>query len=84
VLDRYREQDQVLLTKKSKKGLADINLKEWVKNIQFLEPNMLRLVVRYGDTGPYLKPEEIIKAVFHLDTLTIADLHIRKVGQILR
>lgn len=80
-LESFEHKSEFIFTKHGKKGPHTVNLKEWVRSIESLGPDTVRIVVRYANSGPHLRPEEIIRAVFALDSLNFSHLDVRKIGQ---
>jgi len=84
MLERFEDQEGVFLNRRHKKGINRINLKDAVRSIQLLAPNTIRLVLAYKDTGPNLRPEEVVQTLFGLDITKKLDFDIRKVDQVLQ
>ncbi len=81
VLWNFHQKSEFLLTKRSKKGDSTVNLKHFVKGMEPLDPHAVKLTVRYANSGPHLRPEEIIQTVFSLDTVSVSGLRVRKIEQ---
>jgi hypothetical protein len=59
-----------------------INARSMVKSMGFLPPNGIDLVISHN-SGPQLKPADIIKGVFHLSDDETSKIRILKTRQVI-
>jgi hypothetical protein len=81
-LDRFLESDYFPLVRKTKKGEHEINARSFVKHMDLISNNRIRLVFKHA-SGPAPKPIDIVKNVFSLSDCQWDDTRILKTKQIL-
>ncbi|RLB42406.1 MAG: TIGR03960 family B12-binding radical SAM protein [Deltaproteobacteria bacterium] len=84
VLEVYKKRDEFIISKEGKKGPRPVNLKEWVRSIELLGPREIKVVIRFKDGGPHLKPQEVVGAIFSLNASSSEHLQIRKTAQVIQ
>jgi len=81
-VERFLHSDTFRVMKTTPKGEREINVRSLVESIDILSPNSLLMSIRHN-SGPGLKAEEIVSAVFSLSRSEMAGLRIVKTGQLL-
>ena len=81
-LKRFLQLKYFPITKTRKGKEQVINARSMVKSMRFIPPNGLNLVISHN-SGPQLKPEEIIKGVFFLKEDEALNIRILKTKQVI-
>ncbi|MCP4667993.1 MAG: DUF2344 domain-containing protein, partial [Deltaproteobacteria bacterium] len=81
-VDRFFKSNDYPIVRISKKGENKINARPFVKSIDLISPNRIRLVVKHA-SGPVPRPGEIVKGVFSLKDFHLSDMKILKTRQVL-
>ena len=63
LVDRFLAKDEILITKETKKGSREINLKEGIYEMKVVESEKLYLLVDASSAGN-IKPIQVIEALF--------------------
>ena len=70
------------ITKKTKKGMKEVNARELVKSINLRNEGSIDLVLKHVD-GPEIKPVQIVMAVFDIEPDDMEKIKILKTKQVL-
>ena len=81
-LEKFLRSDYFPILKRDKKGEKIINARPLVKSMSLITDNGIRLILTHN-SGPELKPIEIIKSVFYLNDQDAQDINILKIKQVL-
>jgi radical SAM family uncharacterized protein/radical SAM-linked protein len=79
-LERFMESDFVPASKKGKEGEVVLNARASVISMERTSPHEISLVMGH-DTGPQLRPAELLREVFHLDEEEVRSVRVLKTGQ---
>ena len=82
-LEKFIKSDYYPVVRYGKKGKKTINARPIVKSMTLVSPDTLSLIINHT-TGAGLKPEKIIKDVFHLKDSSIEGINILKIRQVMR
>ncbi|MFZ5570050.1 MAG: TIGR03960 family B12-binding radical SAM protein [Thermodesulfobacteriota bacterium] len=78
LLEQFRSEPAALLSRRNQKGtLQKINLTDMITGIRLERPDRLFLTLRPAN-GPWIRPTEIIRHIFHLDETAIRSMRIVK------
>ena len=81
-VDRFLKSKFFSIVRIGKKGENEINVRPFVKAIDLITPNKIKLTVRHA-SGPEPRPGEIVKGVFSLKDAHLIDMKILKTRQVL-
>jgi len=82
-LKEFMESEQFPVIKKTRKGERAVDARALVKSMCFPGPDKLELVIIHGQ-GAALRPIDIIKEVFQLDSEALEDIRILKTRQVMK
>jgi len=81
-VDRFFKSEYFPIVRIGKKGENEINVRPFVKALDLIAPNRIRLAVIHT-SGPGPRPSEIAKGVFFLKDAHLIDMKILKTRQVL-
>jgi radical SAM family uncharacterized protein/radical SAM-linked protein len=75
---------EIKIQRRRAKQAKTVDIKPYIKDLEFIAPNRLHLVTHFGQTTGTVRPKEVLEALFSMGEIPSPPSRIRKVGALYR